>query len=547
MKVLVAQLNPTIGDVEGNGEKVIQALRRARANSADIVLFPELVLSGYPPEDLLLDPQFIDAIDQKLELIRVETKGVFAVIGLPRWNPTQYEKPLYNSAAVFADGKLLGFKNKTLLPTYDVFDERRYFEPGKNEPIWTYMGRRIGITICEDVWQHADKVGYSTKYAIDPVSILKKEGIDLLLNLSASPYYRERKDMRLSVFKAAAQTLQCPVIFCNQVGANDQLVFDGNSLYLNEKGELLQKAAGFEEGDLWVDLDLRACTCFPPESGMKDLYQALVLGVRDYFHKQGFKKALLGLSGGIDSALVACIGADALGAENLTAINMPTRFSSNENIEDAKRLAENLQIEWKQIEIDSLFQAYLDRIAPLFEGKLKDLTQENLQPRIRGMILMAISNQTGALVLNTGNKSEMAMGYMTLYGDMCGALGVLQDVTKLSVYELARFVNETAGFERIPQAIIEKEASAELKEGQKTVEALHPFEKLDPILEDYVECGMPLDQIAKERGVSLEFVKKLTRQIHLNEYKRRQAPIGIRVTQKSFSKGRYIPIVQTWC
>ena len=543
MRILAAQINPTIGDIEGNTEKVIESLKRAKTAKADVVLFPELTLSGYPPEDLLLDPAFIDAIYQKLEVIRPETRGLFAAIGLPRWNPTHLEKPLYNSAAIFCNGELLGFKNKTLLPTYDVFDERRFFEPGKDEPVWEYLGRRIGITICEDVWQHANAVGY-TRYATDPVALLKEEGIDLLLNLSASPYYFERKDVRLSVFSAAAKTLCCPVILCNQVGANDELVFDGNSLYLNEKGELIQKAAGFLEDDMVVDLEPDACPCLAPENGIKDLYQALVLGVRDYFHKQGFKKALLGLSGGIDSALVACIGVDALGAENVTAINMPTRYSSLPNIEDARLIAKNLGIELKEVPIDSMFQAYLDLLRPVLGRELNDLTEQNLQSRIRGMVLMAFSNQMGSLLLNTGNKSEMAMGYTTLYGDMCGAIGVLQDVTKQHVYDLAYLVNRTK--ERIPKDVLEKHPSAELKHGQKTEEALHPFSILDPILEDFIERRLSLGEIAKNHGQTVDFVRKIAHLVHLNEYKRRQTPIGIRVSQKAFSKGRNVPIVQKW-
>jgi len=534
MRILAAQINPTIGDLEGNTRLVLDALRRAKQKKVDVVLFPELTLSGYFPDDLLLDPTFIDAIAEKLEVILPETKGLFVAVGLPRWNPSRKEKPLYNSVAVFADGKLLGFKNKTLLPTYDVFDERRYFEPDEEQQIWEYNGKRIAITICEDVWQHSGTVG-DTSYRFDPVLQLKAKKPDLVLNLSGSPYYFERTDVRLSVFQAVAKTLHCPVVLCNQVGANDQLVFDGHSLYIDARGDLIQVAKGFAEDDFLVDLEAPKTSCPVPENGIKDLYSALVLGVRDYFHKQGFNKAILGLSGGIDSALVACIAKDALGVSNLLAITMPSRFSSKGSIDDSAHLAKILGIELRTVSIESLFKEYLHLLGPLC-----DLAKENLQPRIRGMILMAYSNETGALLLNTGNKSEMAMGYCTLYGDMAGALGVLHDVTKLQVYKLAEYVGV------IPEAIIKKVPSAELKENQTDFDTLPSYEVLDPIIEDYIEERLSVEEIAKRRGQSIEFVRDLVHKIHLAEYKRRQAPIGIRVTQKAFSKGRIVPIVQKW-
>jgi NAD+ synthase (glutamine-hydrolysing) len=543
MRVLAAQINPMIGDLEGNAQKIVDALARARG-AADIVLFPELALSGYPPEDLLLDASFIDAAQQQLEGIAPYTKNLFAVIGLPRWNPSKKEKLLYNSAALFADGKLLGFKDKTLLPTYDVFDERRFFEPGaKEQPVWEYRGKKIGVTICEDVWQHGQAVGY-THYAVDPVVELAKKKPDLLLNLSSSPYYFERRDIRLSVFQAAARTLGCPVVLCNQVGANDELVFDGHSLFLNKKGELIRIAKGFAEDDLLVDLEAPAAPCPLPENGIKDLYSALVLGVRDYFRKQGFEKAILGLSGGIDSAVTACIAADALGAKNVSALNLPTRYSSLGSVSDAKALAGNLGIALHTIDIDPLFQAYLDLLKPFFKGLPSDITEENLQSRIRAMVLMAFSNKLGSLLLTTGNKSEMAMGYTTLYGDMAGGLAPLHDVTKLRVYELARFINKKKPL--IPEPILEKEPSAELRPHQKTTDAIHPFETLDPILEEYLERFLPVEEIAEKRNLPVDFVRGVVRKIHAAEYKRRQAPISIRVTQKAFSRGRNVPIVQKW-
>lgn len=543
MKIIAAQINPTIGDVNGNGAKVLAAIRRAKEKKADILLFPELTLSGYFPDDLLLDSSYIDAIYKKLEEIAPHTKGLFAVIGLPRRNPKGKEKPLYNSVAICIDGKIKGFKNKTLLPTYDVFDERRFFEPDPKQSIWKYKGYKIAVTICEDVWQHTHTVGY-TDYSIDPVRELKKKKPDLLLNCSGSPYYYQRKDVRKSVFQAVAKTLKCPVILCNQVGVNDQLVFDGHSLYFNEKAELIKVAKGFVEEDFTVNLEEKSKPCKLPDTGIDDLYSALVLGVRDYFHKQGFKKGVLGLSGGIDSALTACIAAEALGPSNILALNLPSRHSSEGGIKDAKKLAKNLKIELKTISIDSIYQNYLDLLEPMFGQKPFDITEENLQSRIRGMILMSFSNKFGHLLLNTGDKSEMAMGYCTLYGDMAGGLGVLHDVTKSRVYQLARYINRDK--EVIPNAILEKMPSPELKEKQTAFDRLPKFELLDPIIEDYIEERLLPEAIAKKRKMSLDFVRDIIQKIHAAEYKRRQTPISIRVTQKAFNKGRLIPIVQKW-
>lgn len=536
MRVLAAQINPTLGDLEGNCRKVLDTLSRAKG--VDIVLFPELTLCGYFPDDLLLDRTFIDAMEKKLEEIRPRTKGLFAAVGLARWNESGKEKPLYNSAAIFADGKLLGFKNKTLLPTYDVFDERRYFEPGGEEPIWTYKGKKIAVTICEDVWQHAGLLDGYADYRRDPVLELKDKRPDLMLNMSGSPYYYKRGDARIEVFRAAAQTLKCPVVFCNQVGANDQLVFDGHSLFINEKAELVRKAKGFVEEDFIVDLKLVPEKYV--ENPIGDLYSALVLGVHDYFHKQGFQKAIVGLSGGIDSALVACIAKDALGAKNVLALTMPSRFSSPGSVDDSRALVETLGVELKEISIEPIFKQYLAHLEPMFQGKPFDETEENLQSRIRGNILMAFSNKFGCILLNTGNKSEMAMGYCTLYGDMAGGLGVLHDVTKLQIYELARFIKV------IPESIINKVPSAELKENQTDFDTLPPYDVLDLIIEDYVEKRFSIEEIALKRGQPIEFVRGIVHKIHLNEYKRRQAPIGIRVTEKAFSKGRIVPIVQKW-
>lgn len=543
MKLLAAQVNPTVGDLDGNAAKVLAALKRAKEKNADLILFPELVLSGYFPDDLLLDPSYIEAIWQKLQEIVPHTKGLFAAIGLPRLNPLKKEKPLYNSVAICIDGKIAGFKNKTLLPTYDVFHERRYFESDPEQPIWEYKGYKIGVTICEDAWQHTGTVGY-TDYCIDPVLELKKKKPDLVLNCSASPYYYKRTDTRQSVFQAVSKTLQCPLILCNQVGVNDQLVFDGHSLYINEKAELVSIAKGFVEDDLLVDLESKSAPCKLPENGIKDLYSALVLGVRDYFQKQGFTKAILGLSGGIDSTVTACIAVDALGASNVLALNLPSRHSSKGSVDDSEKLAQNLKIELKNISIDSLYQSYLDLLEPSFKKKPFDLTEENLQSRIRAMILMSFSNKFGHILLTTGDKSEMAMGFTTLYGDMAGGLGVLHDVTKTHVYQLARFINREK--EIIPKEILDKPPSPELRDNQVASDTLPKYEILDPIIEDYIEERLSPEEIAKKRKQPLEFVEKLIHLMHAAEYKRRQTPISIRVTQKAFNKGRIVPIVQKW-
>jgi NAD+ synthase (glutamine-hydrolysing) len=544
MKIQASQINFTIGDLEGNTKKILEALVRAKGNGANLVLFSELAITGYPPEDLLLDRSMIDAAEKKLQEIVPATKGLFVAVGLPRKNPKRKEKPLHNSAAILIDGELVGFTDKMLLPTYDVFDERRFFEPGEKPHIFTYLGKRVGVLICEDAWQHGGGVGFAD-YTRDPVESFAEQGIDLLLNLSASPYHYKRKDRRLGVFLACAKSVRCPIVCCNQVGANDQLVFDGYSFCLNGEGQLLQMAKGFVEEDLLIDLsaDVPPLTQMPSDA-TEDLYRALRMGLRDYFHKQGFTKAIIGLSGGIDSALVACIAKEALGEENVQAFALPSRFSSPESYTDAVQLSENLHLSLLKISIDDLFTHYLELLSPHFAGKELGVTEENLQSRIRGMVLMAFSNKFGMLLLNTGNKSEMAMGYTTLYGDMAGGLGVLHDVTKTHVYELAQFVNRQK--EIIPNAILQKIPSAELRPNQKDLDTLPPYDVLDPILEDYLEEHFTPQEIAIRQGQLLAFVQDIVQKIHTAEYKRRQAPIGIRVTQKAFSKGRNVPIVQKW-
>ncbi|MES2344842.1 MAG: NAD+ synthase [Chlamydiota bacterium] len=543
MRILVAQLNPIIGDLEGNTKKILKTLERARSRGVEIVLFPELTICGYPPEDLLLQSSFIEAMEKCLETIVQDSARLMIFVGLVRRNLGAGEKALLNSAAIIHDGKLLGFYDKCLLPTYDVFDERRYFEPGNKPFVCELKGKKIGVIICEDIWQHAGFVG-GTRYARDPVIDLIPHKIDFLLNLSASPYQFQKPDVRVNVCSKAAKTLKCPVILCCQVGGNDQIVFDGYSVYVDEEGKLRQLGAGFEEDEMLIDLDSPACACPFAYDPMRDLYRALVLGVRDYFYKQGFKKGLVGISGGIDSALVACIAVDALGKENVLGINMPSRYSSASSIKDADGLALNLDIPLKRISIEVPFEDFLKMLDPYFEGRGSDTTEENLQARIRGMILMALSNKLDLLVMSTGNKSELALGYCTLYGDMCGGLSVIGDVRKTLVYELARWINREK--EIIPKSTIEKPPSAELRPDQKDSDSLPDYGVVDTVLQAYVEDYLSPQEIAVKYAIPIEVVMDLVHRIHAAEYKRRQSAPAIRVSKKAFRIGRSYPIVQGW-
>ena len=543
MRVLVAQINPTIGDLEGNTKKILDSLEFAREEKIDIVLTPELAICGYPPEDLVLHSSFIDAMEACLEKIMHASKGLVVIVGLARRNLHSGGKPLLNSAAIIDDGKLIGFQDKVLLPTYDVFDERRYFEPGTSVYPWMLKGKKVGVILCEDIWQHAGYTG-GTRYPCDPVVELLPHKIDFLLNLSASPYQFQKPDIRIKVCAKAAKTLQCPVILCAQVGANDQLVFDGYSVYVDGKGDLCSLGKGFQEDYMVVDLGVPPAAFALHYDPTHDLYQALVLGIRDYFHKSGFSKACLGLSGGIDSALVACLAVDALGKENVLCINMPSRYSSKATIEDAKKLASNLGVAYESIPIEGPFEDYLKLLQPLFQKRPPDVTEENLQARIRGMLLMAISNKLGYIVLSTGNKSEIALGYCTLYGDMTGGLAAISDVTKTQVYELSRWINRKK--EIIPKSTIDRAPSAELRPDQKDSDTLPPYDIVDNVLQGYVEDYLSPKEIAEKNHLDLKVVMDLVRNIHRAEYKRRQAPPAIRVSKKAFRVGRRYPIVQGW-
>jgi NAD+ synthase (glutamine-hydrolysing) len=519
------------------------ALEEGKKKGADIVVFPEMSICGYPTEDLVLHNDFVVAVEGCLEKIAPKTKGIMAVVGVVRRNLARGEKALLNSAAIFQEGKLIGFHDKWLLPTYDVFDERRYFEMGRDLHVWEWKGERVAVLICEDMWQHAGYVGY-TRYPCDPVEELIGRGPDVLLNIGASPYHFQKPDIRVKVAQKSAKTLKCPVVMCCQVGGNDQLVFDGYSIHMGREGELQQLAKGFTEDFLWVDTDAPEKPHTFTYDAVGDMYRALVLGMRDYFHKQGFKKAVLGLSGGIDSSVVACIANDALGEKNVLGLRMPSQYSSPGSIADAETLAKNLNLPFETISIKQPYNTYLELLQPYFQEKPFDVTEENLQARIRGMILMAFSNKLGFLVLSTGNKSEMAMGYCTLYGDMAGGLAVLSDVSKTQVYALARWINRNR--EVIPRSCIEKVPSAELRPNQKDSDTLPDFSVLDTILQEYVENLLSPEEISKKHEIPLDLVIGIIKRIHKAEYKRRQAPPGIRVTKKSFMIGRRYPIVQGW-
>ncbi|HEV8052738.1 MAG TPA: NAD+ synthase [Parachlamydiaceae bacterium] len=543
MKIVLAQINPTVGDIRGNSLKIRQAIADAKKMGGELVVFPELALSGYPPEDLLLLPSFIDAMEEALKSLVAATGGISAIIGTVRRNHERIGKSLYNSAAVMIDGVLAGFQDKMLLPTYDVFDERRFFEPGRENRLWNIYGKHVGITICEDIWQHSSLLKFDS-YQHDPVEELAVLLPDVVVNLSASPFSVSKFHDRFEVCSKAAIAVKAPLLLCNQVGGNDSLIFDGRSLFVNSKGELVVHAKGFAEDLLLVDLSKEHLPGKFVVEPMQELHDALVLGLRDYFHKSGFTKGCVGLSGGIDSALVAYLAVEALGRENVLGVLMPSRYSSPGSIEDAEELVKTLGIESHMISIELAFESYLDTLDPYLDSSQPGVTEENLQARIRGMILMALSNKTGCIVLSTGNKSELAMGYSTLYGDMCGGLAVISDLTKQQVYALSRWINRDGVI--IPENTINKPPSAELRPNQKDSDSLPDYSVVDHVLQDYIEGHQDPAMIAKRFGYSLEMVESLIQRIYRNEYKRRQSPPGLRVSEKAFSVGRRFPIVQGW-
>ena len=541
MKIALAQINPTVGDFTGNLEKVLAASRRAASLGARLTVFSELVLCGYPPADFLEKPSFLarcrSIVDELAEATRELPTAVLVGVALPSGGASG--KPAVNAAVLLDGGRLLLEQHKRLLPFYDVFDEQRYFAPSQPQQVVELEGLRLAITICEDAWN--DKNFWPRRlYTVDPVEELMRQHPALHINLSSSPFWHGKCAIRRQMLAAIARRDGVPVLMVNQTGGNDSLIFDGSSLALNARGELIAQAASFQEDLVLVDPSTAPALPDPQENDTEAAYRALVLGTRDYVRKCGFKKALVGLSGGIDSALVAAIARDALGAENVVAVGMPSPYSSAGSIDDSRQLATNLGIRFEVIGISGLFAEYTHSLEPLFTDTQPDTTEENIQSRIRGCLLMALSNKFSALVLTTGNKSEMAVGYCTLYGDMVGALAVIGDLVKTRVYQLCRWLNRAG--ELIPEAILEKAPSAELRPDQKDTDSLPPYEILDPILEAYVERYETPEQIAQANEIPLELVQQVVRLVERSEYKRQQAAPVLKVTSKSFGMGRRFPI-----
>ena len=541
MKIALAQINPTVGDFTGNLDKIVAASRRAAAAGARLAVFSELSVCGYPPADFLEKPSFLarcrSAVEELAEATRALPTAVLAGVALPAAPETG--KPAVNAAVLLDKGRLLLEQHKRLLPFYDVFDEQRYFAASPPQKVVELDGVRLAITICEDAWN--DKNFWPRRlYEVDPMEELMRQEPALHINLSSSPFWHSKRATRRGMLAAIARRDGIPVLMSNQVGGNDSLIFDGSSLALNGKGELLAQAASFAEDLVVVDPFAGQAVAAPAEDDTAAAFDALVLGTRDYVRKCGFSKALVGLSGGIDSALVAVIAKEALGAENVLGIGMPSPYSSAGSIEDSRRLAAHLGIRFEVIGISGLFNEYTQALEPLFAGMKPDTTEENIQSRIRGALLMALSNKFSALVLTTGNKSEMAVGYCTLYGDMVGALAVIGDLVKTRVYAVSRWLNRNG--EVIPEAILEKPPSAELRPGQKDTDSLPPYEVLDPILEAYVERYESPERIAATHGFSLELVQQVVRLVERSEYKRQQAAPVLKVTSKSFGMGRRFPI-----
>jgi NAD+ synthase (glutamine-hydrolysing) len=553
VRIAAAQIDTVVGDLEGNARRTIDAYEAAVAAGADLVVFPELTITGYPPEDLLLRPAFVSSAIETLEKVAARTGDCAAVIGFP-----DRGRHLSNAAAVCANGRVHGVYHKQLLPNYSVFDEERYFEPRAAPPeLYRIAGVVVGVSICEDAWS-----------ASGPILEESAGGAQLAVNLNGSPYYAQRLREREVMLAGRAADAGVPIVYANLVGGQDELVFDGASLVFDERGNLIARAKQFVEDLLVVDIDVQppateprlrvvdvtagpqprepiAARIEPAYAPVREVYEALVLGTRDYVRKNGFSDVLIGLSGGVDSTLVAAVAVDALGAEHVTGVLMPSRYSSEHSIADAEALAANLGIAVHTVPIEPAHVAFESMLSPLFEGRSPGLAEENMQARIRGNVLMSISNKFGWMVLTTGNKSEMATGYATLYGDMAGGFAVIKDVPKTLVYDLCRDLNERAGRDIVPQHVITKPPSAELAPGQLDSDSLPVYDVLDPIIEDYVENDLSIAEIVA-KGADPELVQRIARMVDRNEYKRRQAAPGVRVSPKAFGKDRRLPITNRW-
>jgi NAD+ synthase (glutamine-hydrolysing) len=549
VKIACAQLNPTIGDFDGNLRLLTEALARAEQAGADIMITSELSLCGYPPRDLLERPSFLQASNRAFDQLRQRVGKTALVVGFPEVLPeTGTGRRIANSAAVLQAGAVVSVHRKSLLPTYDVFDEWRYFEPATSVACTPIAGRQLGISICEDIWNDADFWPHRL-YREDPIEKLCAAGAEILINISASPYSIEKRHLRPRMLAGTARHWRRPLVFVNQVGGHDDLLFDGASMVFGRDGEVLARAREHESDFFVIDIEADASAARPDlvqpfePSDARSALGALVLGTRDYARRCGFKQAVLGLSGGIDSALVAAIAARALGPANVLGVAMPSRYSSTGSLTDAAELAANLGIEFRQLPIEQVHAAYLDTLAPMFAGRAPDVTEENLQARVRGGLLMALSNKFGSLLLTTGNKSELATGYCTLYGDMCGGLAVISDVPKTLVYQLSRAVNQEAGRAVIPESTLTKPPSAELRPDQTDQDSLPPYDLLDAILRAHLEEGLDRDALVA-RGFAAKVVDDVVRLVRISEYKRRQAAPGIKITGKAFGPGRRFPIAQ---
>ncbi len=545
MKIALAQINPTVGDFRGNLERIVATSRRAAAQGARLTVFSELVICGYPPADFLEKPSFLARCRTAVDELAAATGDLSTAVvaGVALAAEAGSGKPAVNAAVLLDGGHLLLEQHKRLLPFYDVFDEQRYFAPSRPQQVVELDGMRLAITICEDAWN--DKNFWPRRlYTVDPMEELMRQQPAVHINLSSSPFWHGKRAIRREMLAAIARRDGVPVLMCNQVGGNDSLIFDGSSLALNGRGELTAQAASFEEDLVVLDPFAAPGPEMQGRAAEQDdtaaAFNALVLGTRDYVRKCGFRQVLVGLSGGIDSALVAAIAKEALGAENVVGVGMPSPYSSAGSIDDSRRLAANLGIRFEVIGISGLFEEYTRALQPHFAGMKPDTTEENIQSRIRGNLLMALSNKFSALVLTTGNKSEMAVGYCTLYGDMVGALAVIGDLVKTRVYAVCRWLNRDG--EVIPAAILKKPPSAELRPDQKDTDSLPPYEVLDPILEAYVERYESPERIAREHGFALELVQQVVRLVERSEYKRQQAAPVLKVTSKSFGMGRRFPI-----
>lgn len=541
MRILLAQINTTVGAVEGNLKKIIKVIQRAKEHKIDLVVFPELTIPGYPPKDLLDFEWFIENNKLAIEQIAKLTDGIGVIVGFADTNPEKKGKSIFNSAAFLYNGQVIHHHHKCLLPTYDVFDEGRYFEAATQANVVNFKAAHIGIAICEDIWN--DK-SYWTKqpYKFDPVEEMAKKGIDVLIAIHASPFYTGKRELKNEMLSNLAKRFSLPIINVNLVGGNDGLIFDGASTCFDRMGEIVVQARDFCEDFIVCEYENRQLKGLIKEQtapGEERIFKAICLGLKDYVSKCGFKKVVIGLSGGIDSAVTAAIAAEALGKENVIAASMPSKFSSHHSVDDARTLAKNLGIKIAPIPIQNICDGFTKSLEKIFSGAKPDITEENIQARIRGTLLMALANKYNLLVLATGNKSELAVGYCTLYGDMCGAIAPLGDVPKTLVYKLAHYINRKQ--EIIPKNTIEKPPSAELRPDQKDTDSLPPYNILDPILNAYIEEHKSVEEIIAI-GLDEKTVRWTVRKINLSEYKRQQAPIALKITSKAFGYGRRFPI-----